>query len=229
MKSYDIIQIPHAYSFVIGFYGVCNGNSDVGCVDYDMKLSDFRNVVDSVYEVDSLQNNTTFSWYKSDLYKTDLNHFDKLECGKAYYFVVKSGVGRVNIPHLYVSNSGTHNANARVTTDCDFIQTTPTPESACCNEFSNSILTTGTLNGTESLGGVKTFGFDFGGVLCFDALELTYQPSRYNFKTEDDSIVGYITTTGIFKNKKVRYTTPSDECYESIADTQNGFNILTKR
>ena len=130
MKSYDIIQIPHAYSFVIGFYGVCNGNSDVGCVDYDMKLSDFRNVVDSVYEVDSSQNNTTFSWYKSDLYKTDLNHFDKLECGKAYYFVVKSGVGRVNIPHLYVSNSGTHNANARVTTDCDFIQTTPVTTTA---------------------------------------------------------------------------------------------------
>ena len=79
MKSYDIIQIPHSYSFVIGFFGVCDGNADTSCVDYDMKLSDFRKVVDSVYQVDSSRNNTTFSWYKSDLYRTDLNHFDKLE------------------------------------------------------------------------------------------------------------------------------------------------------
>ena len=89
MKSYDIVQIPHSYSFVLGFYGVCDGSDDRGCVDYDMNLSDFRRIVDSVYEVNSEQSNTTFSWYKSDLYQTDLNHFDKLKCGKSYYFVIK--------------------------------------------------------------------------------------------------------------------------------------------
>ena len=89
-------------------------------------------------------------------------------------------------------------------------------------------MTTGTPVGTESLSGIKAFGFEFGGSFCFDSLDLTYQPARYNFKTEDDSIAGYITTTGEFKNKKVRYTSKSEECYESIAETQNGFNILTK-
>ena len=77
MKSYDIIQVPHSYSFALGFYGVCDGNVDSECIDYDLKLSVFRRIVDSVYEVSSEQSNTTFSWYKSDLYATNLNHFDK--------------------------------------------------------------------------------------------------------------------------------------------------------
>ena len=231
MKSYDIVQIPHSFSFVLGFYGVCDGSDDGGCVDYDMNLSDFRRIVDSVYEVNSEQSNTTFSWYKSDLYQTDLNHFDKLKCGKSYYFVIKPGVSRINIPHLYATTSQSSNdeLKGRITSSCDLVDTTPTPESTCCGNFSNTILTTGTPVGTESLSGIKAFGFEFGGSFCFDSLDLTYQPARYNFKTEDDSIVGYITTTGEFKNKKVRYTSKSEECYESIAETQNGFNILTKR
>lgn len=231
MKSYDIIQIPHSYSFVLGFFGVCAGASDADCKEFDMGSADFRRVVDSVYEVSSEQSNTTFAWFKSDLHGTNLNHFEKLTCGKSYYFVVKPGVGRIKVPHLYATNSGTskNDLSGRVTTNCDMVQATPTPVADCCNNFGNSIVTTGTKTGTESLNGVKVFGFEFGGKFCFDSLDMTYVPSRYNFKTDDNSIVGWITTTGIFKNKKVRYTSKKEECYESTIQTQNGFNILKKR
>lgn len=231
MKSYDIIQVPHSYSFALGFYGVCEGREELECTDFDLKSSNFRRIVDSVYEVSSEQSNTTFSWYKSDLYTSNLNHFDKLKCGKSYYFVIKPGVSRINIPHLYATNSESKNEdlNGRITSSCNLVDLTPTPIVGCCNNLTNTILTTGSNFGTESVNGVKVFGFEFGGSFCFDSLNLTYQPSRYNFKSEDNSIVGYITTTGDFKNKTIRYTSNSDDCYESVAQTQNGFNILTKR
>ena len=231
MKSYDIIQVPHSYSFALGFYGVCEGREEPECTDFDLKSSNFRRIVDSVYEVSSEQSNTTFSWYKSDLYASNLNHFDKLKCGKSYYFVIKLRVSRINIPHLYATNSESKNEdlNGRITSSCNLVDLTPTPIVGCCNNLKNTILTTGSNFGTESVNGVKVFGFEFGGSFCFDSLDLTYQPSRYNFKSEDNSIVGYITTTGDFKNKTIRYTSKSDDCYESVAQTQNGFNILTKR
>lgn len=231
MKSYDIIQVPHSYSFALGFYGVCDGSINSECIDYDLKSSVFRRIVDSVYEVSSEQSNTTFSWYKSDLYATNLNHFDKLKCGKSYYFVIKPGVSRINIPHLYATNSESKNDDlkGRIISSCDMVDITPTPVTGCCNNLTNTILTTGSNLGTESVNGVKVFGFEFGGSFCFDALNLTYQPSRYNFKSEDESVIGYITTTGDFKNKTIRYTSKTDDCYESVVQTQNGFNILTKR
>lgn len=231
MKNYDIVQVPHAFSFVLGFYGMCNGaSSNAECAEYDMNFSEFRKVVDSVYEVSSSQSGTTFSWYKSALFGSDFNHFTKLECGKTYYFVIKPGVGRLTIPHLYVSNSlKKDELKGRIVESCELIDPTPTPESDCCDSFGNALITTGSSVGSESLNGVKSFGFQYGGRICFDNLELTFYPSRFNFKTEDESIKGYITTMGSFKNKSIRYTDPDGICYIGVAETQNGFNILTKR
>ena len=227
MKNFDIVQVPHSYSFILGFYGKCvSSNSD--CTDYDLLSSDFREIVDSVYEVDSSQNGTSFLYYKSDLYNTSFNHFDKLVCGKSYYFVVRPGVSRITIPHLYVNNTDS-NLQGRITESCNLIDTTPTPESMCCLNFNNSLFLNGSPTGTESLNGVKAFMFEYGAMFCYDSLDLTYYPSRYNFKSNDGNVLGYITTTGRFKNKKVRYTSKSGVCYEGNVETENGFNILTPR
>jgi hypothetical protein len=231
MKSNEIIQVPHSYSFVLGFYGRCPGQeASSECSEYDMNQSAFRNIVDSVFEVDGSQSGATFSWYKSNLFASDLNHFDELKCGKLYYFVISPGVGRVTIPHLFKTTSDDETqTGARVADDCDFIEPTPTPEADCCSDFQNYVTASASIVGSENLNGVKVFGFDFGGAFCYDSLELTYTPSRFNFKDADGNILGYITTTGNFKNKEVRYTTPTGVCYGGTAETQTGFNILTKR
>lgn len=231
MKNYEIIQLPHAYSFVLGFYGKCSGQEvDSECEPYDMNQSMFRKIVDSVFEVSGEQSGATFSWYKSDLFASDLNHFDELKCGKLYYFVISPGVGRISIPHLFTTTSSDETqTGARIASDCEFIEPTPTPAADCCSDFQNSVTASASIVGSESLNGVKVFGFDFGGRFCYDSLELTYTPSRFNFKASDGDVLGYITTMGNFKNKEVRYTTPAGVCYGGTVETENGFNILTKR
>ena len=229
MENNKIVQLPHTYSFVLAFYGRCPG-SDVNadCSEYDMNQNEFRQIVDSVFEVDDKQSGATFSWFKSDLYLSGLNHFDSLKCGKLYYFVISPGTKQLTIPHLFKTTSSDE-STARIAENCDFVEPTPTPEPLCCADFENSVISTASKIGSENLNGVKVFGFDFGGTLCYDSLDLTFAPARYNFKNTEGSVIGYITTTGDFKNKEVRYTTPDGICYIGQADTENGFNILTLR
>lgn len=232
-QNFEIHQVPHGYSFILGFYGRCEDGTE--CDSYDINQPPFRRVVDSVYQVSGQQSGTTFAWYKSDLVETSLNHFDKLECGHLYYFVVKPGDQSVEVPHLYITNNSSSQLyefddTGRVTSDCKYVPPTPTPEPDCCGEFSNSLVTLGTPAGTDNLNGVKAFGFEYAGMFCYDTLGITNFPGRYNFKTDQsDSILGYITTTGYFTNKSVRYVSATGTCYHGLAETQNGFNILTKR
>lgn len=113
--------------------------------------------------------------------------------------------------------------------DCIESTPTPTPLPECCDEYSNVLATTGTLEPTANLSGIKAFGFEQGGELCFSDLNITNLPGRYNFKTEDESIVGFVTTTGEFSNRHIRYVSSDGDCYEVIAESQSGFNILKKR
>lgn len=233
MENNEIIQVPHSYSFVLAFYGKCPGQEiSSDCSVYNMNQSEFTNVVDSVFEVDNKQSNTTFAWYKSSLSSSNLNHFDTLECGKLYYFVISPGTKKLTIPHLFTTTSDDDSSrNARITEDCEYIEPTPTstPLKPCCEDFENSVIATASNTGSENLNGVKVFGFDFGGMFCYDSLDLTYEPARFNFKDESDQVLGYITTTGNFKNKEVSYVTPEGICYKGVAETENGFNILSKR
>lgn len=230
-NNYEIHQVPHGYSFILGFYGRCEDGSE--CLPYDMKLSEFRNAIDSVFQVDGNQSGTTFGWYKESLVGDNLNHFETLNCGHLYYFVVKPGTSKVTIPNLYITNNSANDNydfddTGRITNDCDYVPPTPTPKPNCCDGFSNSIITMGTQVGTENLNGIKSFGFEFGGMLCYDNLEITNLPSRYNFKNEDGSLMGYITTTGNFTNNLVNYTSRDGTCYHATIETTNGFNILVK-
>lgn len=229
MKDYVISQIPHSFSFLIGFYGKCS-SGETPCLNYNLESPKSLEVFDSVYEVNQQSNNTGFSYFKSDLSNTEFNHFTELECGKSYYFVIKPGTKQLTIPHLFVQTNSDFNSD-RVTDNCDNASETPTPtfKSECCSNLNNSIFLTGSNNGTESLNGVKAFMFEYGGMFCFDSLSPTYYPSRYNFKSADGNVLGYITTTGYFLNKNVMYTSPLGVCYVGLAETQNGFNILEVR
>ena len=233
MESNEIVQAPQSYSFVLGFYGRCPGQElSSDCVPYDMNNFAFRSIVDSVFEVDSKQSNATFAWYKSSLYNSNLNHFDQLQCGKIYYFVISPGSDKIKIDHLFTSASDEINeTGARIAEDCKFIEPTPTPtpEKECCADLENSIISTASNIGSENLNGVKVFGFDYGGSFCFDSLDLTYVPSRFNFKDNQNNVFGYITTTGNFINKTIQYTAPNGDCYEGEAESEIGYNILTKR
>ena len=237
MESNHIIyQVPHGHSFILGFYGRCDNDGNE-CVDYDMTLRDFRDVVDSVYQVDGQQSGTTFGWYKESLVGNGLNHFNTLKCGHLYYFVIKPGTSKIVVPHLYITNNSadklySFDSLGRITKNCENLPPkntpTPTPVERCCDGMNNSVITLGNQVGTETLNGLKTFGFEFGGIFCYDNLLETGLPSRYNFKTSDSKIIGYITTTGNFVNKKVVYNSTDGTCYNGYAELDTEFNILEK-
>jgi len=233
-KNNTLYQIPHDYSFVFGFYGRCdNTSTDEKCKSYNMNNYNFNNVVDSVFEVSGSQMSSAFSWYKSDISDSELNHFTSLVCGHIYYFILKPGTNSVEIPGLYITTNSSNDMYefsnfGRVTTSCEFTEATPTPIISCCDIFDNSIITTSSKIGSENMNGVKTFGFEDGGTFCFNSLEINGLPGRFNFKTSDNSTVGYITTTGDFTSSEVRYSNPNGTCYRGYAEIQTGFNILTK-
>lgn len=231
-NNYTIHQVQNSYSFVLAFYGRCSAESP--CVDFDMNGTQFRTVVDSVFQLDGQQSNTTFAWYKSDFTSTNMNHFNELQCGRVYYFVVRPGTSSISIPGLYITTSSSSalyefDDTGRVTSDCNVIPPTPSPIEDCCDEFPNSVSTMGTLEDQTSISGVKVFAFEYGGKLCYDDLSITNLPGRYNFMSEDGDISGFITTTGEFINRTIRYESVSGDCYETIAETQSGFNILRRR
>ena len=78
MKDYVISQIPHSFSFLIGFYGKCRPG-ETPCLNYNLESPKSLEVFDSVYEVNQQSNNTGFSYFKSDLSNTEFNHFTELE------------------------------------------------------------------------------------------------------------------------------------------------------
>ena len=102
-NNYTIHQVPHGYSFILGFYGRCS--ADTECELYDINQPEFRKIVDSVYQVDGKQSGTTFSWYKESLVNSGVNHFESLECGHSYYFVIKPGTSSLAIKNLYITNN----------------------------------------------------------------------------------------------------------------------------
>ncbi len=231
-NNFTIHQVSNSYSFIVAFYGRCTPTDP--CVNFDMRSSNFKSVVDSAFQIDGEQTNTTFAWYKSDFADTGMNHFSELQCGRVYYFVIRPGTGSISIPGLYITTSSSSalyefDDTGRVTDDCDRVYPTPSPVGDCCGSFSNSVSTMGNLEDQTSISGVKVFAFEYGGKFCYDDLSITNLPGRFNFKTEDNSLSGYITTTGEFLNRNIRYVSASGDCYEGLAMTQSGFNILNKR
>lgn len=98
----------------------------------------------------------------------------------------------------------------------------------CCFGLTNEATTNGTFNEQIDVSGVSVFLFEPGGKLCFNSLEITGEPTRYNLTTNDNSITGYITTLGEFDDSRVIYESKDGECYEGSINTETGFNILTK-
>lgn len=222
MKNNTICQSENSFSYVIAFYGRCEPGQS--CTNYEMDNESFKEIVDSVFQIDSEQNGKTFAWYKSDLSGTIYNRFSNLECGHLYYFVIKPGIKTIEIDNLYITSNKisekyNFSDNARITEQCEY-------KDDCCLDFVHTVNTLGTLDETPSIGGVKVFGFENGGTLCYNSLEYTFAPGRYNFKTLDNKVVGHITTTGNIVDKKFVYKTLDGVCYEASAETQNGFNIL---
>lgn len=112
-----------------------------------------------------------------------------------------------------------------LTGDCD---SSECEIGGCCFGLTNEATTNGTFDEQIDVSGVSVFLFEPGGKLCFNSLEITGEPTRYNLKTGDGSISGYITTIGELSESRVIYESKDGECYEGNINTEMGFNILTK-
>lgn len=110
-----------------------------------------------------------------------------------------------------------------LTGECDSIEC-----GGCCFGLTNQAATNGTFNEQIDVNGVSVFLFEDGGKLCFNSLEVTGEPTRYNLKTSNNEITGYITTLGDFNDPRVVYESVDGKCYEGSINTETGFNILTK-
>ena len=166
--------------------------------------------------------------------------FTDLECGHAYRIVVKKGFGSAEIPGLTIS--GTEDKNYGMLTNQCVAPATPTPTptstptpsptptltpSDCCFDLENSVTTTGSLDETADVNGVTPFLFEDGGTLCFDSLNITNTPGRFNIGTADNSIFGYVTTKGTFVNNRFVYKSPTTGlCYEVNLESESGTNEL---
>ena len=49
-NNFTIYQVPNSYSFIVAFYGRCNPSEP--CVNFDMRSSNFKSVVDSAFQID---------------------------------------------------------------------------------------------------------------------------------------------------------------------------------
>ena len=105
-------------------------------------------------------------------------------------------------------------------------------KSACCDDFNETVTTTGDLAGSPQNKGLAAFLFESGGTLCYDALQEGGQPGRQNLKTDDDLHSGFVNTTGNWVNPEIVYVTADGQkCYRgnvTVKDSTGVWTILTQ-
>ncbi|MDB4464564.1 hypothetical protein N9033_00670 [bacterium] len=98
----------------------------------------------------------------------------------------------------------------------------------CCDDFNTTIKTTGDNTGSEQKNGLKAKLFEDGGTLCYDALEITGTSGRVNMKTDDDTVSGFVNTTGVWVNPLVVYVTADgSRCYRGDVTKKDATGVWT--
>lgn len=232
-----LIQNSTSENSFFVWYGSCE---DDPCEAFS--LTEHTSVIKSALEL-SHTGSGSAAWQAS--LPLFLQPFTELKCGHCYFIILKRGFSNLDVPGLTIAGS-TDDNYGMLTQSCITPPTptpTPTPEptptptptpsptptltpSDCCFDLQNTITTTGSLDETPDTNGVTSFLFEFGGTLCFDSLNITNTPGRYNIGTQDNSIFGYITTKGTFTNNRFVYTSTSGSCYEVYLDPDASINEL---
>lgn len=119
-----ILKQGESESYFMGWYGSCENE----CASLDLTIPFIRDKLFKVYQVNDQNNGyVSFDATLPAAFDSIMQFFTKLECGKSYIIILKSGDGVIDLPQFTPTKVSTVDAG-RVVENCQ-VNITPTPTS----------------------------------------------------------------------------------------------------